>query len=336
MLRKPTVTVIVPLFNNERTICDTLQSIINTSYEQLEIIVFNDGSTDSSLEKVNQFKANLPNTSPIKINIISHPKNENRGVSLTRNKAIKFVNTSYVSFLDADDLYLPNRFDEVLSLLDADPNIDAAYGLFERYRESSLKKESLWLQSIYPDSGYLENNFSNLLVRDSVSLQDFLSGASGIHISTITFKTSSLRKLDGFPHLTYGEDTALLLRAISTQKVVKATEKTVSIYRINDDSSCFRGCSSFEFNFSDVLAYIDTIKWLSKKHDSNISAEFLKSKISGKLFHSYSKYKNAKHGIMSYYDRKKIFFTYIKCSILDKRILLMLNFYKVILKILFH
>ena len=171
MQKSPAITVIVPVFNNEKTIIDALQSILDTSYNNLDIIVFDDGSTDSSLEKAYDFKSQNRN---VKIQIFTHSNHENKGVSFTRNRAIKQTNSTYASFLDADDIYFPNRFDAIIKLLENDLTIDAAFGVFERYQEPSIESPTPFLKSVYPNQNFLTNQFSDLEIGEPVSLIDFL------------------------------------------------------------------------------------------------------------------------------------------------------------------
>ncbi|AIE74675.1 MULTISPECIES: glycosyltransferase family 2 protein [unclassified Synechocystis] len=323
MQRKSSVTVIIPVCNNEKTIIDSLQSILDTSYENLKIIVFDDGSTDSSIEKVYEFRNQNKN---LEIKVFTHSNNQNKGVSFTRNQALKHTDSTYVSFLDADDIYFSNRFDEVISLLDNDLSIDAAFGLFERYQEPCPTLSTPFLKSNYPNSNFLINNFSDLQIGEPVSLASFFSGGSGIHISTITFRNSSLQKLEGFPDLKFSEDHALFIRAISTQKIVKATNQSVSIYRINSQSSCFKGKNTIEFNYSNILAYYDTINWLQKKSPSNIAIRILKEKIPGKLFFSYSK------PLQTAQSNQAIMNIFINALVFNPSLFFNLNFHKILLK----
>lgn len=100
------VSVIVPVFNSSQYIGATLDSIINQDFDYFEIIVIDDGSSDNSLEIVNEKlkSINIPNT-------IIHQ--ENQGVSAARNKGIEISNGDYLVFVDADDYITPNHLSEL-------------------------------------------------------------------------------------------------------------------------------------------------------------------------------------------------------------------------------
>lgn len=89
------VSVIIPVYNSEKYIGKCLESVLNQTYKNIDIIVINDGSTDNSQEIINTYKSKYQNI--IAIN------QENMGVSKTRNKAIKLAKTKYVMFIDNDD-----------------------------------------------------------------------------------------------------------------------------------------------------------------------------------------------------------------------------------------
>ena len=102
----PLFSVIIPLFNKEDFIENTLKSVLKQSFCDYEIIIVNDGSTDKSEEIVLQFNDNR----------IKYFHKKNEGVSVARNCGIEQSKGNYVAFLDADDLWLPDHL-EVLNKL---------------------------------------------------------------------------------------------------------------------------------------------------------------------------------------------------------------------------
>jgi len=108
----PFFSVIIPLYNKEEHIQNTLQSVLNQSFKNFEAIIINDGSTDSSLEFAKQIKDN-------RIRIITTP---NMGLSAARNTGIKHSNTDYITFLDADDLWKPHHLEQLHKLIISFPN----------------------------------------------------------------------------------------------------------------------------------------------------------------------------------------------------------------------
>ncbi|MFH6997205.1 glycosyltransferase family 2 protein [Flavobacterium sp. FlaQc-57] len=91
-------SVIIPLYNKENFIENTIQSVLDQTFQDFEIIVINDGSTDKSEEKLMQFKDPR----------IRYYSKKNEGVSIARNLGITFANANFITFLDADDYWYPD------------------------------------------------------------------------------------------------------------------------------------------------------------------------------------------------------------------------------------
>ena len=98
-MNTPLVSVIVPVYNVEKTLARCLESICGQSYQNLEIIVVNDGSPDGSLAICEQFRAKDP-----RVVVISK---ENEGLSLTRNAGMRVAHGKYLQFVDSDDYIEP-------------------------------------------------------------------------------------------------------------------------------------------------------------------------------------------------------------------------------------
>lgn len=100
------ISVIIPVYNNGETIIETLNSIINQTLKNFEIIIVNDGSTDHSIDNINSFIDNNPN---YKINLITQ---ENGGPSKARNNGVKNANGDFIVFIDGDDKFHPTYLEK--------------------------------------------------------------------------------------------------------------------------------------------------------------------------------------------------------------------------------
>lgn len=97
----PKVSVCIASYNHEKYIYAALESVVNQNYENLEIIIVDDCSTDNSVDEIKRFSKKHP--------IIFLQQEENQGPSLTTNRAIKAAQGEFVAFLGSDDLMLPGR-----------------------------------------------------------------------------------------------------------------------------------------------------------------------------------------------------------------------------------
>ena len=111
------VSVIIPCFNAEKWIAETIESCLKQTYPHIEIIVIDDSSTDNSLEIIKSYGDK----------IIWKRLNKNKGGSYARNRGFALSKGEYIQFLDADDLILPEKIERQVKFLEA-TKADAVYG----------------------------------------------------------------------------------------------------------------------------------------------------------------------------------------------------------------
>jgi glycosyltransferase involved in cell wall biosynthesis len=113
----PLISVIIPIYNAEKTIKETIHSILNQTFQNFEIIIIDDGSLDGSMKIVSEI--NDP-----RIRIFSQ---SNRGAAAARNKGFSVSRGERIAFLDADDLWEPEKLKTESNSLDCYPEADVAY-----------------------------------------------------------------------------------------------------------------------------------------------------------------------------------------------------------------
>ena len=113
------ISVVIPLYNKEKSITATLQSVLDQTYTDFELIVVNDGSTDNSLNVVQEYIYGKYKEFRVKCKIVTQV---NAGVSAARNRGIEESRGEYVAFLDADDYWVPDVLAEYIQLIHDFPN----------------------------------------------------------------------------------------------------------------------------------------------------------------------------------------------------------------------
>ena len=113
-------SVIIPNYNHAQYLGDAIQSVLDQTYRNFEIIVVDDGSTDNSREVVAGFGDQ-----------VNYIWQENRGLSAARNTGIRRAKGTYIGLLDADDMYEPDFLSTLVSELETDPH---AAGIYCGYR----------------------------------------------------------------------------------------------------------------------------------------------------------------------------------------------------------
>ncbi len=124
------ISVIIPTFNRSKYILDAVESVINQTYSNVEIIVVDDGSTDETYSILKPY-----------LHRLKYVYQDNMGVSSARNKGIQLSNGNYIAFLDSDDLFLPDKLTFQKHLLDNNPRYSLAYTniYFSDYRSKHMK-----------------------------------------------------------------------------------------------------------------------------------------------------------------------------------------------------
>lgn len=123
----PVISVIVPVYNGEKTIKETVTSVLNQTFSDLELIIINDGSTDSTLDIVK------PINDP-RLKVFSYPKTNQ---SASRNRGISHARGEYIAFIDADDLWTPDKIEAQYQALQDNPESAVAYSWTDCIDESS-------------------------------------------------------------------------------------------------------------------------------------------------------------------------------------------------------
>jgi radical SAM superfamily enzyme YgiQ (UPF0313 family)/GT2 family glycosyltransferase len=118
----PRVSIIIPSYNYAHYLPEAFFSVINQTYQNYEIIIVNDGSTDNTIEVAEKLISAHPDH---KITLISTANSGNP--AFTRNRGVKESSGEYILFLDADDLIMPEFLEECVNLLDSAHEISIAY-----------------------------------------------------------------------------------------------------------------------------------------------------------------------------------------------------------------
>lgn len=111
------VSVIIPTYNYERFIVEAIRSVLSQTFSDFELFVVDDGSTDGTKDIVSTFKDPR----------ITYIYQNNRGLSSARNIGLESSSGEYIGFLDADDLWMPEKLDQQLSLFQTKPSVGLIY-----------------------------------------------------------------------------------------------------------------------------------------------------------------------------------------------------------------
>jgi glycosyltransferase involved in cell wall biosynthesis len=121
---QPLVTAIVIFLNEERFLAEAIESVLAQTYPDWELILVDDGSTDRSSGIAQAYAARQPE----RIRYVEHEGHVNRGMGASRNLGLDHARGTYIGFLDADDVWMPDKLRGQVAILEAHPDVDMVYG----------------------------------------------------------------------------------------------------------------------------------------------------------------------------------------------------------------
>ncbi|MCP2027236.1 glycosyltransferase involved in cell wall biosynthesis [Flavobacterium sp. HSC-32F16] len=249
-------SIIIPLYNKENFIENTIQSVLNQTFQDFEIIIVNDGSTDKSEEKILQFKDDR----------IQYFSKKNEGVSQTRNFGLTKANAAFVVFLDADDYWYPDFLETMhhYSTLFPKQKVFAAAIEIE-----TSKKTFRAAYSIRKTGDFEFVNYFRASSKESVILT-----------SGTVFKKSIFKKTGVFdPNIQSGQDTDLWIRIGIIYPVLFIWK--ILVRYTHDENSLSKNASlmNSKMNFSKFLELEKTNPDLKYFLDLNRFSLAVKSKL---------------------------------------------------------
>ena len=131
-MEKPAISVIIPVYNGEKYLTKSIESVIDQAIDNMEIIVVDDASTDSSINVAAGF-------GPV---VSIHKQTINKGAGSARNLGVEKSNGVFLSFLDADDLWTEGKLKNQLLYLDNNPEVDMVFGNAEQFISPELSEEN--------------------------------------------------------------------------------------------------------------------------------------------------------------------------------------------------
>ncbi|WP_418264441.1 glycosyltransferase family 2 protein [Flavobacterium faecale] len=221
------VSIIIPTFNSEKFITEAIQSVQNQTYINWEILIVDDASTDNTVELINKIRAK---DSRIKLHLLK----SNSGTGVARNKALKQAQGRYIAFLDADDLWMPEKLQKQLDFLH-DNNLSFTFSSYDCIDEDGnpLGKRVIPPQNLSYNQLFFCNYIGNL---------------TGIYDTNFFGKIaiSSIRKRQDWMHW---------LTVLKKIKKARAVPETLAYYRVRKNSISASKLDLVKHNFAVYKQY---------------------------------------------------------------------------------
>lgn len=222
-LKAPFFSVIIATYNSAKTLNRAIESVLKQVYKDYEIIVIDDGSKDDTKNVVLNYGEK-----------VRYFFQENAGVSAARNLGANSAIGDWLTFLDADDWYYPERLQWHAELLYKHPEIDFLLGDYHFGKsDGSVIRRSIE-SYVYGQQLLLSANEDGSVILDQNGLGSLLPSYFG-HTTTFTLPKETFNKLGGYPQsFSIGEDIHLLIRLCAISRLAGVVCKPMAFYCVHD------------------------------------------------------------------------------------------------------
>jgi glycosyltransferase involved in cell wall biosynthesis len=264
----PKVSVVIPVFNGERFIGDAIQSALDQTFRDFEIIVVDDGSTDRTERIVRQFSGS-----------ISYHRQENRGAGAARNLGAALTKGEWIAFLDADDVWCPQKLSIQMDATSTNPEVSFVY----------CDMDVIDMDGVVIQTGFLGAKLARRKRKNRWNLVSLaFNGQPFPYPSTVLLKRELFMKAGGFSPLfrrNYHEDFDLFARVAGFTPLYFIPQRLVKYRKVPRTPI---GENPSEENWPVLLRRLadlwrddanrlKVVDWLLVKHSSDRGKRFMRS-----------------------------------------------------------
>lgn len=201
------VSIIIPVYNAEKFIGKTIESVLNQTYKNWEILIFNDKSKDNSLKIIKKYSEKDK-----RIKFVD--SKENVGVVAARNKLIEIATGEFMAFLDADDYWKQNKLEKQIKFM--------------------LKNNALISCTEYTRVTEDEKEINDIIIKEIITYEDMLKN-NYLGCLTVIYNANKLGKRY-FKEREKNEDYVLWLEIVKETKIIFGLKENLAFYRVLNNS----------------------------------------------------------------------------------------------------
>lgn len=239
MTNFPLVSVIMPAYNSAEFIEASVKSVLDQNYTNWELLVVDDASTDDTPNILQKFSEREK-----RIRLIRNESNQGPGIS--RNKGIKAAQGDFIAFLDADDLWKPEKLEKQLKFMQEN-QVEVCYSSYERIDENGERRKEV-IQAL------------PFLKYEKLLKSNYVGNLTGI------YNCRRLGKIYG-PQIRKRQDWGLWLNAVKKADTARSIKEPLAFYRLRKSSISGNKLEMLRYNFNiynKVLgfSFLKSLKWL--------------------------------------------------------------------------
>jgi glycosyltransferase involved in cell wall biosynthesis len=206
----PKVSVVIPAYNTASYLPEAIESVLQQTYQDFEILIVDDGSTDNTAEIALSYAP--------RVKLI---KKENGGPAAARNTGMQHATGEFIAFLDSDDSWVPDKLAEQVALLDTNPAIGLVYGKAQMFQQIGANRQ--WGGVI----GHTQSPTLKLLL-----FGNFIPAQTVLFRRTCVERVGYMKESDALP---VAEDFEFWLRFAKNYSLV-GIDRTLAYYRIHENN----------------------------------------------------------------------------------------------------
>ena len=229
---QPLVSVVIPCYNHEKFVQDSIQSVIDQTYENIELIIIDDGSKDGSVKKIKEM-VDVCKERFVRFEFRSRP---NKGLSSTLNEALVWCEGEYFSAIASDDVMLPNKTKIQINYMKSEPSISALFGSADYINEINEKK------------------INNTLEEKEYKFEDILLNECMFYAPTQMLRLDMVKEVGGYNPNILVEDWYMWLKLAERGKVYCLSDK-LALYRIHSSNTTRDSQLIYENNLKTLEFY---------------------------------------------------------------------------------
>lgn len=320
------ISIVIPMYNVENYIERCLYSVLSQKYQNFEVVLIDDGSTDNTMEIVETFFSN---------HTISHQiiNQKNQGVSTARNKGIDVANGEYICFLDSDDMiridFLSKMYEQIIK-----NNSDV---VICEYREIHDNEISSMIEPLISDEIHNARVITNIIALKGFLYRRINTGVWSILIKMNILRKYNIRFKEGYR---YSEDVHFIYRIFNKASAITILKEQLYLYRIRPTSVM----GKVDASRLDGLELMNDLEGYFLRENPEFSRIFIKFGVarwvwatvwqlakatpSSRDFIEYNSILNVKQ-----YFKKLIFFPDIRVASLSMVFLISMNAYYLLIKV---
>lgn len=258
----PKISIITPLYNGEKTLKETADSIFSQDYKDWEWIMFDDGSSDNTKNIAKEILSKKNGN----IFYFSHVGNSNHGTAFTRNRAVERSSGEIISFIDQDDIWYKNRLSHQMKIIETKPECAMIWGpALYWYIDRSFKQPV----------GYRGEGLRSGIYEPPLFVEIFLSDLRGTPLPSASLvRRKEFESVKGYDESIKGSEDIVLWLKLSEKFPIFYDDEILIKYRKHQDSTLRKASDSGkmdEWNLGFYKWVIDFLKNTSS--DKNLLEE---------------------------------------------------------------